>query len=156
MPLKTGTKRQNTTKDSSGTSSKRRKVKSNVSQNRTKATKKKPIFTCDECLDNWGRYVVLQFKSDPEDSGVPNLKETIHVFSTFKDYRAHLSDDHHMPVEAIDKEYSNPNNSFPCKICDCRFRLQHDLDEHLEFEHADPNLTNQQFFNLYLKYIDRF
>ena len=127
-PHKTGTKRQNKTKDSSGASSKRRKVKSNTSQNRTKATKKKPIFTCDECLDNWGRYVVLQFKSDPKDSGVPDPKETIHVFSTFKDYRAHLSDDHHIPVEAIDKEYSNPKNSFPCKICDCRFRLQHDLD----------------------------
>ena len=171
--IKTGTKRQNTTADdSSKIKAKRTKAeKPNLKEPRfeRKPTQCKPsqvgrprvytfkdwnpvIFTCEECLGAWGKDVECYFRGNPDSNFVPEPK--IQNFQSFQAYLHHLSNTHGLKKDDLTDVYCDPNNQFGCKICDCRFESEIFLDMHIEIEHAHPNLTKRQFFDLYLKYKD--
>ena len=153
--IKTGTKRQNTTADdSSKIETKRTKVeKSNtLSRCATQSVKNKESFTCEECLVAWGKDIEDNYQGDPANNLVPDPKQKIQAFTSFQAYADHMSDTHGCEILAITDYYRDRSNRFGCKICTCRFETKMHLDNHVEFEHANSNLTKRQFFDLYLKY----
>ena len=45
-----------------------------------------------------------------------------------------------------------PHGENICRICDLVFKFQKHLDQHVATRHADHDMTNKQFYDLYLKY----
>ena len=140
--------------DSQRTRNKRKKVANSNTYPRytRKSTQSRPIFTCDECLDDWGNNIKWNFQGDPDNSGVPDPKQTIQTFSSFEAYRHHLCETHSFVQHKITDTYCYPNSDSICKICKCSFESQKILDEHIKFEHARLDMTNLEFFCLYLMY----
>ena len=169
---KTGTRRQNTiADDSSKFETKRTKVENPITSSRlaTKPTQCKPtqagrprvctfkdrspvIFTCEDCLGAWGKEIERYFQGNPDSNFVPEPR--IQNFQSFQAYLHHLSSTHGLKEDDITDVYCDLNNQFGCKVCDCRFESEIFLDMHIEIEHAHPNLTKRQLFDLYLKYKD--
>ena len=153
--IKTGTKRQNTTADdSSKIEAKRTKVEKSItlSQFTRQSVKSIQPFNCEECLLAWGKHIEYNFQGDPANNLVPDPKQKIETFSSFQAYADHMSDTHGCEKDSVTDYYCYRGNAYACKFCDCRFEFKMNLDTHLEFEHANTNLTNRQFFDLYLKY----
>ena len=174
---KTGTKRQNVSKNDSQSNSVNAKRKK--TQNTKESIRKKFVLTCKECLYEWGKDIESNFQEDPDHDDAPDPKQKIQTFSSFKVYEAHLwiahqrklrqrlisnhliqiSDDLKADSDDSDSDsedlkaahYFYPNSKFACKICYCSFAFQHNLEDHVELEHANLNMTNQQFFDLYYK-----
>ena len=152
---KTGTKRQKAPiNDFTIVKAKRKKVeKSNTDPlNTRKSTNNKLIFTCYQCLKVWGT-VVENSKIDLNETDGPDPKQKIQKFSSFETYKIHLCEKHDYEEDEIFQSYRNPNNDFVnrCKICDCRFGSRKALERHTKFEHANPNMTNGQYYQLYLE-----
>ena len=150
---KTGTKRKNVTKDDSEKNKTKKVQKSNPSTPTTrKSTQSKDIFTCDECLCQWGNHIKSDFQGDPDRNGAPDPKQNIQTFPSFEAYRDHLCNAH--KILNTDRYYCCPDKDFVCKICNCSFNNPQMLAIHEEFEHIKicPDMTNRQFFDLYLKY----
>ena len=154
---KTATKRKNATKnDSKKTKAKKKKVKDSLTspKNAKESIPSGRLFTCDECLRNWGKVISCDFQGDPDNSRAPDPKQFIRTFSSFEAYADHLYDGHGFGPYVISNFY-RVSTSFVCKTCDCRFQSQGFLDNHEEFEHFDPNLTNRQIYELSLERIKR-
>ena len=149
VTVKTRTKRKTTTNDGCPrTTGKRKKVEDSS----VKSTQSKLIFTCDECLQDWGEDIQRDTNGDFDYSLAPDPRQKIQAFSTFDAYRQHLRSIHDVLDRDITDYYCYANSSFNCKVCDCSFESQGILDEHLECEHANLNMTKQQFLDLYLKH----
>ena len=153
---KTGTKRQNVSSEKGDletpkTKPKRKKVETDSCPPTTrKSTQSKVTFTCGPCVDHWGLRVENKFQGDPNKSDVPDPKQKISTFSSFEDYKNHLREAHFFANHDLKKLYDNPNSKFVCNICDSSFKCQHVYDDHMVIEHAKLQMTNRQFFNLYL------
>ena len=140
---KTGTKRHNASKDGP--------------QSGTAKTKKvrlmNPKITCDECLDDWGRDIKLRYNEEPDHSSAPDPRQKIETFTSFAAYSRHLVDTHDLKSGEITEVYCYLNSDFVCNSCGCSFESQRILDDHIEFEHAILDMTNLEFYDLYLKYL---
>ena len=152
---KTGTKRQTaSSKDDPQRATKRKKVEEpKTSQNTEQPVQMNPKITCNECLDDWGRDVVLRYEGNPDHSCAPDPRQKIATFTSFATYRRHLRCSHAYLSQEIDDDYCYPNSDFLCNSCGCSFECKRIFDNHIEFEHAILDLTNQEFFALYSKYL---
>ena len=110
-----------------------------------------PKITCDECLDDWGGDIKLRYHGEPDHSSAPDPKQKIETFTSFAAYRRHLVHTHDLYSQEITEAYCYPNSDFVCNSCCCSFESQTILDDHIEFEHAILDLTNQEFYTLYSK-----
>ena len=162
-----GSKRSNSvTVDEHRKKAKRMKTAS-TSRNTRKSTQNKPKFTCEECIDDWGSGIYRDFGGDPNKKGAPDPKQAIQTFNTFEAFKNHVVDDHDYDGSFCKEksclqndDHDDVNRPGPCashgdiicKICDLSFKFQQHHDHHMESNHADPNMTNKQLYDLYLKY----
>ena len=136
---------------------KRKKVEVSYSSPKTtmNTTQRKVTFKCEDCVYRWAYHVQKNFRGDPGQSGVPDPKSTISLFSSLEDYKKHLDRVHkYFPRFRLNPSFAYPNSAFVCKTCDSSFACQHRLDRHIDIEHVDLEMTKEQFYNLYIKYVD--
>ena len=149
-----GTKRRNVPKENAPkVKAKRKKAgKSNtVPRNTRQSSQSKPVFTCEDCLHDWGSDIEWNFAENPDAYDAPDPKEKIQTFTSLEDYKEHLCSAHGGDDDELTREFSYPNRDFLCKICNSSFKNKDILDNHQECEHLDPNMSNQQFYEVYQK-----
>ena len=147
---KTGVKRTNvSTDDVQRTKAKRKKTTIIDTIFRKKPTEK---WTCIDCLDEWGRKIQTDYDGDPDRynnpyNDVPDPKQEIQTFSSFKDYNDHLDTTHDGHAKTK-REW--PNGDIKCTKCRLNFKYQEHYDEHFQCEHADLNsLSMDDLYELY-------
>ena len=148
---KAGTKRKHSMSTISSDGEKRN-IYSNSSQLFT--TK----FTCENCLDDWGKRIDWEFDGNPNHKYVPDPK--IRVFASFELYREHVLFHHrsynrHSWINKLcskskcclrDKKHNAkknnaslyvvaPHGDIVCKLCDLSFKLKEHHDLHVKIEH---------------------
>ena len=147
---------------------KKAKRKKTTRSKSTTPNTKKPIqkerqFTCGHCIDLLGGRINNSFAGDPDGKHAPDPRQTIPAFSSFEAMKNHFINDHDLFVEHFCEEkgcleqkgrssYRAPHGEITCKICDLSFKLQKHHDQHVASVHADHEMTNKQFYDLYLKY----
>ena len=155
---KPGTKRTHSSNDEVQRKiAKRRKTKRNQTEN----------FSCEQCLDVWGKQIQSNYFGDPENSGVPDPKLKIPTFSSFRDFKSHQVSNHcfeancHKENRCLfysghgDGDEDWPHGDIKCKICCLSFKFQKHHDEHMQFQHADiKTMDINEIYNLFLKYYD--
>ena len=118
-----------------------------ISRITRKSTKK---FSCADCIDKWGELIESDYRGNPDRIGAPDPRKQIQTFSSFEDYRRHLSTAHNGHYQT--NGYWPPGD-IQCKICHLGFKVQHHLDEHMQCEHADLNrLSNKEIYGLFCNY----
>ena len=126
-----------------------------------KSTQNEFKFNCVICIYSWGRDIQADFGGDPDQENIPDPRQSISSFSSFEALKNHCINDHDIPEEGFCKEtscleykvhWNAPHGQNICKICDLSFKFQKHLDEHMDIEHVDLEMTNKQFYDLYLKY----
>ena len=118
-----------------------------ISRITRKSTKK---FSCADCIDKWGELIESDYRGNPDKIGAPDPRQLIKTFSSFKDYRHHLSQAHNGHAQT-NGEW--PHGDIKCKKCHLTFKVQHHHDEHFECEHADLNrLSNKEIYGLFCNY----
>ena len=162
---RTGIKRQNTTNDDSpNTDKKRKKVKKSNSRPQIvtsrKSSRNKPRISCDKCFDEWGCDIRWKYDGQPDHSHAPDPKQKIQIFSSFDDYRIHLCGTHYYQWNEVTETYRFPgdfDNENICEFCDCSFKSQKVLEEHILFEHLNPSCmtTKNGLEGLYDLYISK-
>ena len=163
--VKTGVKRANSSQNELQSTTVKRKKTSKSDSNSRITRKSKPIFSCEECLDDWGYNIKWDHGGNPDDSSAPDPKREILTFSNIKDYENHLFNKHGSQLinpicnekrchERRDCEYDKPHGDIRCRICSISFRNHGDYEEHLQCAHADLNkLSKKQIFKIFLKYM---
>ena len=121
-------------------------------------------FTCDICIDVWGEKIEGDFGGDPDQENAPDARQRISAFSSFEGLKTHCIHIHGVIEESFCKEHScsqykghvnemyAPHGENICEICGLSFKFQKHLNQHMALDHADRNMTNKQFYDLYLKY----
>ena len=147
---KTGVKRTNaSTDDIQPTKAKRKKTTIIDTIFRKKPTQK---WTCIDCIYKWGEKIENDYDGNPDRynnpyNDVPDPKEEIETFSSFKDYNDHLTNVHDGHAKTK-REW--PNGDIKCTKCRLNFEYQEHHDEHFQCEHADLNsLSKDDLYELY-------
>ena len=154
LPAKTGTKRTSHDDNRKITKEKRMKTENSDSRVTRKSTENNQKFTCVECHSHWANDVKMNHGGDPDKTGVPNPRKTIHTFSTLEAYKDHRVGEHEDTYADL-FHYYHSNNGKACKICGLKFIDKYDHDLHVDIEHLNlSDLTNKQIYDLHLKYTD--
>ena len=176
-----GTKRTNSGSDNERKKSKCKKTtrSSSTTRNTRTATHNKRTFTCEVCVYDWGQDIEDNFGGDPNHKGppctsvpdprdrAPDPRQIIKAFPSYEALKNHKTRFHGENVDMLcqeksclkyDKHWHHRHGEILCRICDLSFKLQKNLDQHMETDHADHNmlLTKQQFYDLYLKYKEHY
>ena len=120
-------------------------------------------FSCDTCLDVWGTQIQNKHFGNPEDIGAPDPKLNIPTFSTFRHFKNHqvsthcLKPDCHEEIRCL--LYSGhhrrgvwPHGDIKCKICCLSFKFQNDHDDHMQLQHADLKIMdNEEIYDLFFE-----
>ena len=154
LPAKTGTKRTSHDDNRKITKEKRMKTENSDSRVTRKSTENNQKFTCVECHSHWANDVEMNHGGDPDKTGVPNPRKTIHTFPTLEAYKDHRVGEHEDTYADL-FHYYHSNNGKACKICGLKFIDKYDHDLHVDIEHLNlSDLTNKQIYDLHLKYTD--
>ena len=137
---------------------------SNTRNNRM-STRNERKFTCEYCIVKWGVKIERDFGGDPDKENAPDPRQIISTFSSFEALKNHNINDHYAVGElfceeksCLDyEEHSNldlyaPHGENICEICDLSFKFKKHYDQHVATGHANQDMTNKQFYDLYLKY----
>ena len=141
-----------------------------TTRNTRKSTQNERKFTCEDCIDLWGGKIEADFGGNPDHKDAPNPRQSISVFSSFQAFKTH-SNNVHGYDQAVFCDEKNcslyrghntsgwyggcaPHGENICRICDLSFKFKKHLDRHVATGHADHDMTNKQFYDLYLKYKD--
>ena len=156
---------------------KRKKTRSNsTTQKIRKSTQNKrntivsEFFTCEECIDIWGEKIQEDFGGDPDREDAPDPKQSITAFSSFEALKKHVIDVHLDDLDVLYEPFCDeisclqhgrhaygwrvcaPHGKNRCSICDLSFKVKKHLDQHVATGHANHDMTNKQFYELYLTY----
>ena len=163
--VKTGAKRMHPSNDEVRRTAAKRKKTSKPDSNSRITRKSKPIYSCENCLEDWGYEIKWDHGGNPDESSAPDPKQEILTFSNIMDFENHLFDEHgsELTNPMCDEnrcysrrncEYDTPHGDIRCRICDTTFRNHGDYEKHLQCEHADLNkLSKKQIYKLFLKYM---
>ena len=134
-------------------------------RNTRRSTRNERKFTCEYCIDEWGVTVECDFGGDPDKENAPDPRQITSAFSFFEALKNHYINDHDAIRELFCEEksclhyerHSNldryaPHGKNICEICDLSFKFKDHYDQHMAIGHADQDMTNKQFYDLYLKY----
>ena len=128
-----------------------KRIKSTIFESIARITRKSTKkFSCADCIDKWGELIESDYRGNPDRIGAPDPRKQIQTFSSFEDYRRHLSTAHNGHYQT--NGYW-PRGDIQCKICHLGFKVQSHLDEHMQCEHADLNrLSNKEIYGLFCNY----
>ena len=167
-PVKTVTKRTSRTVEDRKIA-KAKRMKTEKSNSISRATKQsienQHKISCSHCFAKWGKEIENKYDANPDQTGAPNPNDSIRTFSSLHDYKIHVQqdgcNDTYCPALNLARD-SFPvkcyrNTESICKICDSRFWIRADYEQHIDTEHCNLNdRTNKQIFDLYLKYKSKY
>ena len=97
-------------------------------------------------MNDWGENIWYNFGKDPNQKGVPDPKQIIKAYPSLEALQNHKIDLH-----GEDDTFYMSGEKLG-RIHDFSFKFQKNLNQHVEIEHADHDMTKQQFYDFYLKY----
>ena len=143
------------------------------SKRRKTREKEENIYSCDECLVEWGRHVHYDFPHDINHPNAPNPYDRIPRFSTAEDLKNHYQHAHGWYrdskfcgetdcLHTRGHDVSNSSDNYPhgdniCgyissngEVCRRSFRYKNQMQEHKRIIHSKiESKTRQEIFNLF-------